>query len=96
MSALTQQEILYEMEHIGDNKGPSLIAAYAVCISLAYVAVFLRFISRRIGKNALLADDWMVVVALVRHSAIEEAVHATNSVILSFSPLGRLHWVYLV
>ncbi|CAD6581203.1 MAG: hypothetical protein ASARMPRED_000444 [Alectoria sarmentosa] len=65
MSALSNQEIEYELAHASDNRGPTLIAAYAVCLSLAYVAVTLRFISRRKSRNALMADDWMSVVGLL-------------------------------
>lgn len=67
MSDFSKQEIGYELAHATDDRRPSLIAAYAVCLSLAYVAVTLRFISRRKSKNALMADDWMLVVGLVRH-----------------------------
>lgn len=66
MSALDKQEIEYEMLHERDDRGSNLIEAYAICLALAYVAVFLRFLSRRKSRNALWADDWMVVVALVR------------------------------
>ncbi len=69
MSALSKQEIEYEMMHATDNRAPSLITAYAVCLSLAYVAVALRFISRRKSRLALMADDWMLVVGLVRSSS---------------------------
>ena len=65
MSALDKQEIEYEMLHERDDRGSNLIEAYAICLALAYVAVGLRFLSRRKSRNALWADDWMVVVALV-------------------------------
>ena len=65
MSLLSNQEIEYELAHAIDNRGPSLIAAYATCLSLAYIAVILRFESRRTSKNALKADDWMLIVGLV-------------------------------
>ena len=65
MSLLSTQEIEYELAHASDNRGPSLIAAYTTCLSLAYIAVFLRFLSRRTSRNALKADDWMLVVGLV-------------------------------
>jgi len=68
MSALSEQEIGYELVHAGDKRTPSLITAYVVCLSLAYIAVTLRFVSRRKSKNALMADDWMLVVALVREN----------------------------
>ena len=66
MSLLSKQEIEYEIAHANDDRGPSLIAAYAVCLSLAYVAVCLRFLARRKSHNKLLADDWMLVAGLVK------------------------------
>ena len=66
MSELSKQELKYEILHKNDDRGPDLIAAYTACLALAYIAVTLRFISRRKSKNALLADDWTLVVALVR------------------------------
>lgn len=77
MSTLSKQEIEYELAHASDNRGPSLITAYAICLSLAYLAVILRLISRRKSRNAFLADDWMVVAGLVswRQSCVrKEAV----------------------
>lgn len=65
MATLSKQEIEYELAHASDDEGPSLIAAYTVCLSLAYIAVALRFISRWKSRNAVLADDWMLVVGLV-------------------------------
>ena len=66
MSVLPPQEIEYELVHASDNRGPTLIAAYATCLSLAYIAVLLRFISRRKSQNPLMADEWMLVAGLVR------------------------------
>ncbi|KAL8784407.1 MAG: hypothetical protein Q9195_009052 [Heterodermia aff. obscurata] len=65
MATLSKQEIEYELAHASDNEGPSLIAAYTVCLSLAYLAVALRFISRWKSRNAILVDDWMLVVGLL-------------------------------
>lgn len=62
--SLPQSAILYQEEHIGDNKKPSLIIASAICLSAAYIAVFLRFVSRRVARNALGADDYTILVAL--------------------------------
>ena len=56
--------IQYQEEHINDNKKPSLIAASAICLSAAYIAVSLRFLSRYVARNALGADDYSILVAL--------------------------------
>ena len=62
--ALPASAIQYQEEHINETKKPNLIAASAICLSAAYVAVALRFVARRIARNALGADDYTIVVAL--------------------------------
>ena len=42
-----------------------IIIPAAVMISVATVAVFLRFLSRRLLKLPLLWDDWLILVAMV-------------------------------
>lgn len=59
-------EILYEKEHITDNRAPELVAALAVNFALACIAVILRLASRYISKSTLQADDHNVLAALVR------------------------------
>lgn len=39
--------------------------AVIAMLCLASVAVFLRFIARIILRNALMADDWAIIAALV-------------------------------
>ena len=58
-------EIKYELEHIDDNLQPNIIAACVVCLFSAYVAVLLRFVSRRLIRTPLGWDDYLIVVALV-------------------------------
>lgn len=67
MAMPTLEQIQYMKAHIADNKQPNLIAAFTVSISLAYIAVVLRFIARRRRGVELLADDWLMLVALVSH-----------------------------
>lgn len=62
--SLPTSAISYQEQHIHDNKKPDLIAASAICLSAAYIAVALRFVSRRRARNALGADDYAVVLAL--------------------------------
>ena len=58
----------YQRLHIHDSRIPEIVVSLALCLSAAYVAVVLRFISRRIAKIAWKADDWWLVVGLVsRH-----------------------------
>lgn len=62
--SLPQSAILYQEEHLDDNKKPNLIIASAICLSAAYIAVSLRFLSRRVARNPLGADDYTILVAL--------------------------------
>ena len=58
----------YQLLHIHDSRVPKVIVSLAVCLPAAYIAVVLRFVSRRIGRVPLKADDWWIVVGLVgRH-----------------------------
>lgn len=67
MAAPSPAEIHYQMEHIHESKVADIIASHVICFVLACIAVVLRFTSRRIGKNAIKADDWFIVAALVSH-----------------------------
>ena len=62
--SLPTSAISYQEQHVDENKKPDLIAASAICLSAAYIAVALRFLSRRRARNSLQADDYSVVVAL--------------------------------
>jgi hypothetical protein len=63
--SLPADELAYQEAHIHDNKQSQLIVSSAICMSLALIAVPLRFWSRRIGGSKLGADDWMIIVGLV-------------------------------
>ena len=65
----TPAEIQEQEMHISDDATPSIIAATAVCYTIACVAIALRFLSRRMAKIKYEADDWLVVAGLVRHLA---------------------------
>lgn len=58
-------KLLYEQQHITDDRSASLIAANVVCVSLAFVAVCMRFTSRRMAKIKYQADDWLIISGLV-------------------------------
>ena len=59
-------KLLYEQQHITDDRSASLIAANVVCVSLAFVAVCMRFTSRRMAKIKYQADDWLIISGLVK------------------------------
>ena len=63
MASLTSA-VLDQEKHINDNKQPDIIAASAICLPLAYIAVILRLVARRLGRIPLGADDYTVLTAL--------------------------------
>ncbi len=60
-------DIQYQIDHINDDRGSAIITSHAIVLSLAVIAVMLRFVSRRLCRTQILADDVMIVVALVRN-----------------------------
>ena len=48
-----------------NNQGVRLIAITIVFLGLATLAVICRFVSRKIKRVRLAADDYMIIVALV-------------------------------
>lgn len=72
-SLLSSTEIEYELAHIHDNRAPNVVISAAICISLAITAVLLRLLARRLSKVRILADDYMILFALVsRQSFVQE------------------------
>lgn len=51
---------------MSDTSAPGLYTVTSVLLGLAVLAVALRFYARHHQKAALLADDWLLVPALVR------------------------------
>ena len=59
-------DILWQEEHVSDDKAPDIIAVNVICFSIACSAVFARFTARRIKNIAYGADDWLILAGLVR------------------------------
>lgn len=70
MATPSPQELHYQEEHRNENRGPEIISALAIMLAMAYVAVGLRFVSRRMVRAKLLYDDWVIVIGLVCHAAL--------------------------
>lgn len=66
MAIPTPEEIQYQEEHVHDDRSGNIVTSHAICISIAAIAVLLRLIARRMCKASIQADDWMIMVALVR------------------------------
>ncbi len=64
-SHLPPAEIKNELAHIKDDRSHDMVVSCAICTTAAIAAVILRFIARRLSKAKIMADDWMIVVALV-------------------------------
>lgn len=62
---LSPAEIKYELAHIRDNRASNIVVSSVICISLATIAVMLRLLARRLSKAKILADDYMMIFALV-------------------------------
>lgn len=64
-SLVTTDQFIYQVEHSKDDETKAVYVVEAVLITLATIAVILRFLSRRIKVAPYLLDDWLIVVALV-------------------------------
>ena len=64
MVQLTPADIAYQKAHIKDDRRGDIIVSHAICITLAFLAVILRFISRKLGKIKIQADDYTIIAAL--------------------------------
>lgn len=51
---------------LNKNRSKELIASFSIVLGLVWLAVALRFISRRVAAAKLGLDDWLILVALVR------------------------------
>ena len=58
-------EIQYQLSHINDNKSGQMLSSQICGMVIASIAVALRLVSRRVGRVPILADDFVLVVALV-------------------------------
>jgi hypothetical protein len=67
---LSDEEAAYQLAHLDDTKGPSLIAAAVILALLSTIAVAVRLAIRWRTKVGWKADDYLIVVAGVcRRSA---------------------------
>ena len=57
--------LLFEQQHVTDDRSANLVAANVVCVTLAFIAVCMRFVSRRMAKIEYKADDWLALSGLV-------------------------------
>ncbi|KAI4193618.1 MAG: hypothetical protein LQ350_008233 [Teloschistes chrysophthalmus] len=65
MATLPPGEVEYQLAHIRDDRSRELYASQSTCLALACIAVALKFVSRRLIKAKIMADDYMILFALV-------------------------------
>ena len=65
--SIPPSQLEYYEKHASDNKQPNLIATIILCLALPCIAVFLRFVARCRARAGFKADDWLVLLALVRN-----------------------------
>ena len=65
MAEPSPSEIAYEKAHINQSRQVNLAVSNGICLGIAYIAVLLRFISRRLAKTPNGKDDWWTWIALV-------------------------------
>lgn len=66
--SLTPDQIEYQLVNIQDDVQPNIYVACSICLLSTYLAVILRFVSRRLKHAPLGGDDYTIIVALVRYS----------------------------
>lgn len=65
MTILSRQGVQYQENHKNEDKGSGIIISLAIMLTMAYIAVGLRFTSRRMIQAKLSYDDWVIVIGLV-------------------------------
>ena len=58
-------EIEYEEIHIADDDSATIATVLAVCLFIAFIAVSLRLVFRRMKHQYFMIDDYMTILALV-------------------------------
>lgn len=65
MTISLSQAFQYQEKHKNENKGPDIVVSLAIMLTVAYIAVGLRFTSRRMVGAKLSYDDWVMMIGLV-------------------------------
>lgn len=62
---MTAEEIVRQLGHFDDDKGPYVIAVATVFFSFALTLVFLRFVTKKVKRIDHGLEDYLITVALV-------------------------------
>ena len=74
MANPSASEIAYEKAHVEESRQRNIAVSNAICLSIAFVAVLLRFISRRLAGTNNGPDDWWAWTALVSKVASQKDI----------------------
>ena len=70
MAYISSKELQHQRDYQYQDRTADIITSNVIMLTAAYVAVTLRFISRRLMHISPGADDWMMLVGLVSRSWI--------------------------
>ncbi len=65
MAGMSQEQILYQTQHINDDRSSPILGTAISMAILSVLAVLARFGCRKKMRVALSYDDYMIVVGLV-------------------------------
>ena len=83
--SLSPEQIQYQEDHASDTAIPRLIAVFIVCFVISYVGITFRFVSRRLSRTKLGADDWLMLLSGV--SRVVPGYALLLSLILDYTAL---------
>jgi hypothetical protein len=65
MGGIPQAEKEYQLAHLDESRAPQMIAADMSCLILSLLSTAARFISKRIARRPLRADDYTILVGTI-------------------------------
>lgn len=85
-------EVRDQLEHWGDDRGASIVAAASILMIATTLFVVLRLWAQKLVKSKFDIDDYLIVGALASPSAFEmEAFNVSNITLASLSRALRNH-----
>lgn len=64
--SISPAELEYQLAHINQNLGPTIIGFCAMLLAISSIAVRLRLYAKTLTSSGLGVDDYLIVAALVR------------------------------
>jgi hypothetical protein len=85
--SLTPEAIAQLRANDHDDLREPLIVGHSVCFAVAVVSVLLRFWVRRLTKNSLGMDDWMILAGM-----LSTGVYTALNIVMITHGMGRHIW----